>query len=285
MNRGNMTVPVTSGEALWLDCAQQLPAAPRLLAELGRVVRSSSAGADDVVALLRRDAAIVSRLLRMANSAAQARAEPVVSIEEAVLAIGFTEVHRLVGALAAEQISDRPLTLHGVSAAAFRGNALFVATLMEELGARARLDPHACYTTGLLRTIGLPVLARAAERSGASTPPFAASGEASVAVWERQYWGIDSWNLAARLLQEWNFPPELVAALEHHETPGGNPEPAVHLLRLAVSVAARDGYGLPGENARMDEAGVAAAGLSSGQFSGACERAEETFKRLRASVV
>jgi hypothetical protein len=29
---GIMTVPVTSGEALWLECAQQLPAAPRLLA-------------------------------------------------------------------------------------------------------------------------------------------------------------------------------------------------------------------------------------------------------------
>lgn len=280
-----MTVPVTSGEALWRECAQQLPAAPRLLAELGRLVRSPSAGAEDVIALLRRDAAIVSRLLRVANSAAQARAEPVVSIEEAVLAVGFTEVHRLVGALAAEQISDRPLTLHGVSAAAFRGNALFVATLMEELGARARLDAHACYTTGLLRTIGLPVLARAAERSAEQIPAFADSGESSVAAWERRYWGIDRWNLAARLLEEWHFPVELVAALAQHEAPDAGAEPAVHLLRLAVAVAARDGYGLPGDEACIEEATIAAAGLSAGQFSSAGERAEETFKRLRASVV
>jgi HD-like signal output (HDOD) protein len=280
-----MTVPVTSGEALWLECAQQLPAAPRLLAELGRLVRDPVAGAGDVVTLLRRDAAIVSRLLRVANSAAQARAEPVVSVEEAVLAVGFSEVHRVVGALAAEVLSDRPLDLHGVSAAAFRGNALFVATLMEELGARARLDPQACYTAGLLRTIGLPVLARVAERNGAVIPPFAASGEASVAAWERRHWGIDSGGVAARLFEDWHFPAELVAALEHHAEPAGRPEQAVHVLQLAVAVAVRDGYGLPGDPARADEAEVAAAGLTAMQFSSACERAEETFKRLRASVV
>ena len=280
-----MTVPVTSGEALWQECAQQLPAAPRLLAELGRLVRSPAAGAEDVVALLRRDAAIVSRLLRMANSAAYARAEPAASIEEAVAAIGFVEVHRLVGALAADGLADRPLPLHGVSAAAFRGNALFVATLMEELGARAQLDAHACYTTGLLRMIGLPVLARAAEKSAAAIPPFASSGEVTVAAWERRYWGIDHRSLAARLLEDWHFPPELVAALAPPDRPAADAGPAVHLLQLAVAVAARDGYGLPGDDARVEDATITAAGLSAGQFSSACERAEETFKRLRASVV
>ncbi|WP_415909370.1 HDOD domain-containing protein [Oleiharenicola sp. Vm1] len=59
------------------DLAQQLPAGPRLLAELGRLVRAPETDAREVVALLRRDASLVSRLLRMANSAAYARAEPI----------------------------------------------------------------------------------------------------------------------------------------------------------------------------------------------------------------
>lgn len=280
-----MVAPRTLPEELFHELAQQLPAAPRLMAELGRLVRAPQTDAADIVALLRRDASLVARVLRMANSAAYARVTPIGGIEEAILAVGFAEVHRLVGALAAEELSDRPLELHGVSAAAFRGNALFVATLMEELGGRARLDAPACYTAGLLRAIGKPVLARAAERLGAEIPAYAASGEASVPAWEQRHWGVDGWHLAARLFREWHFPPGLVAAVEQHGEQDDRPEPEVHLLRLAVAVAARDGYGLPGDGARADAAEIAAAGLSAGQFESACERAEESFKRLRASVV
>lgn len=280
-----MTTACTFSEVLFLDLAQQLPAAPRLLAELGRLVRAPQTDAADVVALLRRDAALVSRLLRMANSAAYARVEPIAGIEEAVVAVGFGEVHRLVGALASVQLSDHPLTLHGVNAVGYRANSLFTATLMEELGSRAGLDAHACYTVGLLRSMGKLVLERAAQRESIAVPAFAGSGEASVAAWQRRHWGVDGWSLTARVLHHWQLPADIVIAIEHHEYPAIRTEPVVHLLQLAAAVAARDGYGLPGEQPRLDAETIAAAKLTEKQFNFAVERAEETFKRLRASIV
>ncbi|MBA4136834.1 MAG: hypothetical protein C0518_05910 [Opitutus sp.] len=279
------TASCAFSEVLFRDLAQQLPAAPRLLAELGRLVREPSTDAREVVALLRRDSALVSRVLRMANSAAYARAEPIGAIEDAVVAIGFGEVHRLVGALASVQLSDEPLHLHGVSGIAYRSNALFTATLMEELGARANLDAHACYTVGLLRSLGKLVLERAAKREEAPIPSFAASGETDVAAWERKNWGTDSWHVTASVLHHWQLPADIVLAIEHHENAAERPEPVVHLLTIAAAVAARDGYGLPGEHPKYDDATLAAAQLSEGQFRSALERAEETFKRMRASVV
>ncbi|MBA3848471.1 MAG: hypothetical protein C0502_00565 [Opitutus sp.] len=280
-----MTTAGTYTEVLFLDLAQQLPAAPRLLAELGRLVRDPGTDATDVVALLRRDAALVSRLLRMANSAAYGRAVPIASIEDAVVAIGFGEVHRLVGALAAVQLTDHPLALYGISGAGYRANALFTATLMEELGGRAGLDRQACYTTGLLRSIGKVVLDRAAQREAASFPSFSASGSSHVAEWERRHWGTDGWSVAAHVLQHWQLPAEVVGAIEHHDDPTGREEPAVHLLQLAAAVAARNGYGLPGEHPRADAATLAAARISELHFASGVQRAEETFKRLRASIV
>lgn len=280
-----MTTSSTFSEVLFRDLAQQLPAAPRLLAELGRLVREPTTDAREIVALLRRDAALVARVLRMANSAAYARAEPIGGIEDAVLAIGFGEVHRLVGALASVQLSDEPLPLHGVTGACYRGNALFVATLMEELGVRAKLEPHACYTIGLLRSMGKLILDRAAQREEAHIPSFASSGEASVAAWERRHWGTDSWQVTAGVLHHWQLPAEVVCAIEHHEEPTGRTDPVVHLLNLAAGAAARDGYGLPGENPRADAETMAAAQITESQFRSALERAEETFKRLRASIV
>lgn len=280
-----MFASCTFSEVLFLDLAQQLPAAPRLLAELGRLVRAPQTDASEVVALLRRDASLVARILRMANSAAYARAEPIGSIEDAVVAVGFGEVHRLVGALASVQLSDHALRLHDVTSVKLRSNGLFVATLMEEFGARTRLDPHACYTAGLLRTLGMAVLERAAERQEAHIPAFPGSGESSVALWERRQWGVDSAAVTAAILRDWQFPDEIATAIEFHANAIGREEPMVHLLRLAAAVATRDGYGLPGEDFQYDDDTIAAAGLSDSQFGNARVRAEETFKRLRASVV
>jgi HD-like signal output (HDOD) protein len=277
-----MSTPLQLPEAL--DLAQQLPAGPRLLAELGRLVRDPSTDTEDVVRLLRRDATLVGRVIRMANSAAYAVTEPIASIEEAVMAIGFGEVHRLVGALAAVQLADRPLPLHGATGARWRTNALFVATLMEEFAGRAGIDPRAAYTTGLLRAIGQPVLERAAQSAGEVIPPFADSGETRLAAWQRRHWGLDCWRIAAEVFTHWRLPAELVTALEHYEAPEARPEQVVHLLQLAVGVAARDRYGLPGDEPRSGPGTVAAAGLTPDGFHNAVSRAEEVFQRLRTSI-
>jgi HD-like signal output (HDOD) protein len=270
---------------LFHDLAQQLSAAPRLLMELGRLVRAPETDAREVVALLRRDASLVSRVIRIANSAAYARAEAVGSIEDAVVAVGFEEVHRVVGALASVQLSDQPLLLHGISPARYRENSLFVATLMEELAGRAGLDAPEGYTVGLMRALGKVVLERAALREEAHVPPFAGSGEDRVEAWQRRHWGIDGWQVTASVLRHWHFPADIIGAIEHHENPVGRPEPVVHLLQIAAACAAKDGYGLPGEHPRMDEETLAAAQLTADDFRAAVERAERTFLRLRSSVV
>jgi HD-like signal output (HDOD) protein len=272
-------------EVLLQDLAQQLPAAPRLLAELGRLVRAPETDARDVVALLKRDASLVSRLLRMANSAAYARAEPIGAIEDAVVAVGFGEVHRLVGALASVQLADTPLPLHGVSSARYRENSLFVGTLMEEFAGRTQLDPHACYTIGLLRGFGMLILERAAQREDLHVTPFRGSGAESVTQWQHQFWGTDCWQVAAAILEHWHLPPDIVLAIEHHDTVATRSEPVVHLLALASGVAAQHGYGLPSDHVGADAASIGAAGLTSEQFRGSVERAERTFMRLRSSVV
>lgn len=280
-----MTTTNKIPEVLLHDLAQQLPAGPRLLAELGRLVRAPETDAREVVALLRRDASLVSRLLRMANSAAYARAEPIGAIEDAVVAVGFGEVHRLVGALASVQLADTPLRLHGVSSARYRENSLFVATLMEELAVRAKLDAHAGYTVGLLRALGMVVLERAAQRENLDVTPFHASGEESLAVWQRRFWGTDSWHVGAAILEHWHLPRDIVIAIEHHDEAIVRTEPVVHLLDLAATVATQNGYGLPGDHPNTAPQSLAAAGLTMDQFESAVERAEQTFVRLRASVV
>lgn len=273
-------------EVLFRDVAQQLPAAPRLLVELGQIIRQPHVNSADVVARLRQDATLVSRIIRMANSAAFARAEPAGSIEEAVAAIGFREVHRLVGAVASTQLADQPLTLHGVTAARLRENALFVAVAMEELAGETGEDPRSCYTVGLLRSIGKLVLEISAHREGAAFPAYAASDETALGDWERHHWGVTNCEVAELVLKHWRLPHETVIAIQHHYAPSGRHNPVIHLLTLAAAAAQDRYYGLPGEEPylRVTAENFRRAGLDQHVYQRACERAQRTFERLHAAV-
>lgn len=279
-----MVQTTLSAEEL-IRVAQDLPAGPRLLVELGQLIRNPGVDAADVIALLRQDASLVARILRMANSPAYARAEPAGSIEEAVASIGFREVHRLVGAVAATQLGEQKLRLYGVDGTQVRINALFVAVTMEELAEECGEEPRSCYTVGLLRSVGKMALELLAKNTLA-VRSFAESGETDLDDWEKRTWGIGNCEVAEKILVHWRLPHETVIAIRHHYHTLGKHNPVIHLLKLAASSAEDRCHGLPGEEAllKITPDNFAKAGLDERVFQRACERAQRTFERLHAAT-
>lgn len=265
--------------------AEKLPTAPRLLVELGQLMRNPHAESDDVVALLRQDSSLVAQIIRMANSAAYAPAEPVGSLERALAFVGFAEVHRLVGVVAAAQLADQKMRLYPIDSARLRLNTLFVAVLMEELAKPAHEHPRNCYTVGLLRTIGMMALERLAPADG-GIPRFAESGATELDVWERQHWGLSNVEAAEAILLHWKLPHETVTAIRHHYHPAGKHNPIIHLLTLAAGAAADRFYGIPGEEAywRLTAENFAKAGLEPMRFQLACDQAQRKYEHLRIAV-
>lgn len=278
-------VAVVQSEDRLIEVAGRLPAAPHLLVELGKIIRHPLVCLDDVVVKIRQDPSMVARLIQIANSSVYARDEAVGSLEEAVVTIGFREVHRLVGAVAATQLQDQPLRLHGVEGSNLRENSLFVAVLMEELADAAEEDPCDCYTIGLLRSIGKLALEYVAH-DFVHIPAFASSGETDLVQWERKYWGIDNCEAAGRILTHWRLPHETVLAIQHHYTPLGRHNPLIHLLALASAATSRCFYGLPGEHVywSVTPENLTKAGVTERQLNRACSRAEKTFKRLHTAT-
>jgi HD-like signal output (HDOD) protein len=264
--------------------AAELPAAPRLAVELGQAIRNPHIDAREITALLRQDPALVARLIRIANSAVYARAEPAGSLEEALACIGFQEMHRLVGAVAAAQLADQQLKLYGIDGEKLRANSLFVAVIMEALAEETGEEPRSAYTVGLLRSIGKMALDRAA-RGSDDYVPFAASGETAYDVWETRYWGMDNCAAAELILKHWRLPHETVISVQHHYHPAGRHNPIIHLLHLAANAAHDRLYGLAGEAVYWTPKpeNFAKAGISERHFVQTCERAQRTFQRLHTA--
>jgi HD-like signal output (HDOD) protein len=278
-------IALSFSDAELIHVAQELPSAPRLLVELGPLIRNTRTDSRDVVALLRRDPGLVARILRMANSAAYGRAEPAGSLEEAVAGIGFSEVHRLVGAVAALQLADQSMPLYGVAGANVRQNALLVAVTMEALAEECGEEPRSCYTVGLLRSIGKMALEMLAKR-GPEIQSLAESGAGSLEDWERNSFGTTNCEVAEKILVHWRMPHETVIAIKHHYHPAGKHNPVIHLLTLAATSAGDRCYGLPGEEnvLRATPENFTRAGLDERTYRKACECAQRTFQKLQAAT-
>jgi HD-like signal output (HDOD) protein len=272
-------------DAELIEIAKELPAGPRLVVELGQAIRDPQVDASAVTALLRQDSALVARLLRMANSPFYARSEPAGSIEEALACIGFREVHRLVGAVAATQLAEQRLRFYGMDGARLRANALCTGLIMEELAELAGEDPRSCYTVGLLRSVGKMALELLA-RADSSAVPFAESGETELDTWEHRMWGMTNCEVAQRILEYWRLPHETVIAIRHHYRPEQKHNPVIHLLSLATGSAEHRCLGLPGEEGfwKFSAENFAKAGVDQRAFQQATERAQRTFQRLLGAL-
>jgi HD-like signal output (HDOD) protein len=269
-----------------LHVAKTLPAAPQVLARLGQLRLEPDADLTDVTALLRCDAALTARVIRIANSAQYASGGTHASLEQALARVGFGEIYRIAGFAAVAQMANQGLRLYGISGAQLRENSLLTALIVEAMAKLAGLDPHEAYSAGLLRSTGKLVLDGLA-RDRAGTAPYAES-DGPLAEWESRVVGARSGEVAAIVLSEWRFPMSMTTAIGHHYSPGdASSEPALsNLLNLGAGAADRMGHGLPGERTywEVNSAKLAAAGIDEEQMEDAAQRAFEQFGLVRSAV-
>ena len=269
-----------SAESL-LRVAQGFPATPRIMAEIGRLLRDPDADLDGITAHLKHDAALAAHLLRIANSAAFAQSEPIASIDDAAALIGFQEIHRLVGAVAIDQFSASNHPVYGFSGGRLRENALLVGLLMEELASPADQDPHVAYSSGLFRSMGKLALAKIAAENDLSVP-FQPDQDLDLAGWEKHLFGTTANESTAVILQHWHFPPEIGQTIAQHFAPAQVNDALPYLLNLSAGIADARGYGLPDEAPYwLDAAAVhRELGINVDFTERYIERAFATFERL-----
>lgn len=268
-----------------LKVAQAFPAAARILGELGAKLRNPNTELRDLAVVIKRDTSLAARIIRAANSVVFSPAESVSSIEQAASLMGLQDVHRLVGAVAAEQIGPATVPGYGCSGERVRENSLLVALLMEELAVAAQEEPREAYTIGLLRSLGKLALAKLAENVPGFTPldPAAPGG---LPAWEQAMFGRSSAAATAMILTAWHFPHEIPKAIAEHYTPKGRNLPYTQLLHLAARLADQLGYGLPGETSLWTDTDevYAKSGLDPRHMKRHIDRAFVTFDRLSKAV-
>ena len=232
-----------------LITARNLPAAPQVLARLGELLLDVNTGLGEIAALLKRDAALVARIIRISNSAFYGGDGRIGSIEEAVNCVGFGEIYRLAGVATTSRLVDHALTYYRVDAELLREHMLYTALACEVLAGKCGLDGRHAYTAGLLRALGMLVLDRVARELLPPEEIYDHKHYGGYALWEGNVFSLGSCEVTALVLGEWRFPADIVGAIREHlllRDADYNNRFAC-LLNVAGWLTAQEQFGLPGE--------------------------------------
>lgn len=218
------------------------PTVTRLLT----LLNNPEADYDDITTTVGRDAVLSAKVLAVCNSAGYGLAQPVASIDQAVLYLGYGEIHRQVMALSFGGQIAAALPGYDMEAGALWRHSLVTALLAPRVLARAKVagpDPSIAYTAGLVHDIGKLVIGQTLE-AAARTEIRRRVEEDSIALREaeRGVVGCDHAEIGATLLRSWRIPEIIVEAVaDHHRPKTDGTGPLAAVVHVADAIAHQSG--------------------------------------------
>ena len=197
--------------------ASELPAVPRVYAELTGVLQSGTASAADAARVVEGDIAIAAKVLQLANSAYFGRRSPVSNVPAAVAYLGVDVLRALV--LQAEAFSAFAIAapIRGFDVERLHRHSSAVARLAAEIvGTQPARDE--AFTAGLLHDVGLLVLAGQSQKDFARMLSDASQSNRHLSEISLERFGATHAEIGAHLLSLWGLPATITEPVARHCT-------------------------------------------------------------------
>jgi HD-like signal output (HDOD) protein len=199
---------------------ESLPPLPITVANVLAVTNDPDSSANDLVKAILPDQTMCIAVLKIANSVLYGRPKKVSSLETAVTVLGFNEVQNIVLAKAAVQAFQPIFKTHEEDLNAFWDHSFTCGLAARIVGEHINLPSGQFFVAGLLHDIGkLAMLLAFGKRYDTNKWLTGIKTEEKLNE-ERQTFAITHDIVGSRLLQRWQFPDNLVTALQYHHSPG-----------------------------------------------------------------
>ncbi len=228
-----------------------LPTLPVIVPEVLRLISDAHASARDLARVIGTDQSLTSRILRLSNSAFYGFRREIVTINHAIVLLGFETVKNLVLASTVFEVLDAGDGRPSFDREQFWIHAAATAVAARQVARTLRLvDPEAVFVGGLLHDIGKVVLDRFFGCRYADVAQQAANEPCLIREAERRAFGIDHAEVGRWLAERWRFPAAIVEPIAfHHDPAGGSPEhrAVTTIVHLADIVTRNAGIGSGGD--------------------------------------
>lgn len=218
------------------DSLTELPTIPETLTQILELLEDPNSGARDLAEVIRADAPLAAKILRLANSPLYQKTRAINNIQECVSVLGYRTVRQVALCVAvisslgkaceehADVLDYRELWRHSVAVGALAG----------ELSRRTGVgEPETVFLSGLLHDLGKFVLTVIQPRLYGEVISLRREKGLRLIDVEMHELGYDHTIVGEAVAGAWNFPSELMVAVSgHHQTVPAEP--------VAALVAAAD---------------------------------------------
>ncbi len=190
--------------------------------EILRTIEDEEHSLKDIVKLVENDASLTSEVLKMANSAAYYRGQPVTTVNRAVLLMGEMMVVGVAICVSTSIIFQRPLDGYESPEGEMWDHSLRSAISSRELAkfTKGKVNPGLAFTAGLLHDIGKSVISEFLVGSTKEMTDLCANQEATDYIEaERKAVGTDHCQVGYTLAQKWGLPKLLCMGIRDHHQP------------------------------------------------------------------
>jgi putative nucleotidyltransferase with HDIG domain len=176
---------------------------------------------DEVTELIAFDSALTLKLLRAANSAANATATRIGSVREAVTMMGAAQILALAVAASTKPILIKPIPQYGLGEGALWRHSVAAAAAAETLQAFGSIAlPPEAFTAALLHDIGKLVLGQFLNSDALRLVEQAKEKDhLDEMESELLLLNVHHAELGGLIAQHWNLPPQIVRGITYHHNP------------------------------------------------------------------
>lgn len=211
-----------------IDSTVSIPTIPTVLREITAIFNSPDGSAKDAAAVIERDPAIATRVLRLVNSPFYGLRNPVSSINLACSILGLKAIKNLVVQATVLQTFGGSREIAGFDANWLWDHSFKTAVacrmLAERSSAAAGMAKDDAYTCGLIHDVGkLILLESQTERFGEALRASAA-GKLPLARAEGELFGFNHAHVGGLLANRWKLAENVQAAVMYHHSPATSAE-------------------------------------------------------------
>jgi putative nucleotidyltransferase with HDIG domain len=232
---------------------KKVPTLPRLLERILAALDDPEVDLTYLAELVEVDQALVSQLLRVANSAFYATERATTRVEAALVKLGAAVTRSVI--LTTSVLDPKSVRLPGFWEHSL-GCAVAAGALAKTIGTA---DPEVVVAAGLMHDLGKVALFQAVPEAFEHCVARATAEERPLREVEREVLGADHAEIASWFLEGWNFPARLAQPILHHHSPArataARTETAI--VHVANSMVRALGFGSGGD-ARIPEISRAA---------------------------
>jgi putative nucleotidyltransferase with HDIG domain len=231
---------------------KNLPPVSQAALKLLSLLDRSSVDNDNIVQVLKYDNVLTAKLLRACNAPSFGLADPVASVDQAVLILGHQQILHIV-----MMLSFKGVMVDSSMANSMETDQLWEHSVLSAVAAETVLDQlpdldakaNVAFTASLLHDIGKLVMARTLtteemteirDRAERKQIPGTES--------EREVVGMDHGEVGAALLKSWRLPEDIVEAVANHHRPVLKPEVRLSALVHVTNAIAHNASQTPGQN-------------------------------------